>query len=606
MQREIGALLKALDSALVGSRAAKTGLILALIARQHAYLEGPPGCGKSLLAETLAVASGARVAAIRFHRDTRSTDLLGDVLLRLQRDGRQERLAREIAPGPLLQAEVALLDDISRAPGEALGPLLRVLSERRGLGRRLPLECAVATALPPQLELYADPLEPTQLDRFAVQVRMRGLLAGRRWDEARELLERGEPVASGPVMDARTRQRLQTSAARLPIGGETRRALLRLLGTLGSLAVGEEPILLTDRAFGVAALAILRAHAFVRGADRVEPEDLHAIRFMLGRRAPESVVEHFAALVQEVIADAKRPQAVSTSTPVGAARGEGGRSAEGLTLASGVEPPGPLEGPTADPPPPADVAKLLRAIRGRLERGSAELADDPAGQPRSYRWLRRLDEVFDADELDAQLWVEGRLPGTPRVFRRERRIAGGTLAVLRDVSASMEGRLSAWAGQVTGGLVRTAARRRMRIGYLEFNHRAEPYRVAGDFFHRRYQRLLGFAARGRAEGRTSYEAPLGSALSEFRGSAGRNRHVVLLSDGVPVLGDPEVRRERALARQLGVKVHTVFLGRGECPRVLDDLSAETGGLCFVGRPEPGGQIAVTLREPAAAGRKPAS
>ena len=108
----------------------------------------------------------------------------------------------------------------------------------------------------------------------------------------------------------------------------------------------------------------------------------------------------------------------------------------------------------------------------------------------------------------------------------------------------------------------------MRIGYVEFNHEAERYSAAGAFFHRRYTRLLSLAARRRAEGRTSYEAPLRTALTEFRGSAGRERHIVLLTDGIPVLGDPGVRSERALARQLGVKVHTVFIGLGDCPEVL--------------------------------------
>ncbi len=70
---------------------------------------------------------------------------------------------------------------------------------------------------------------------------------------------------------------------------------------------------------------------------------------------------------------------------------------------------------------------------------------------------------------------------------------------------------------------------------------------------------------------------------------------MLLTDGVPVLGDPYVRRERALARELGVKVHTVFLGLGECPEVLDEISRETRGLCFVARPRPDGRLTVLER-----------
>jgi hypothetical protein len=63
-----------------------------------------------------------------------------------------------------------------------------------------------------------------------------------------------------------------------------------------------------------------------------------------------------------------------------------------------------------------------------------------------------------------------------------------------------------------------------------------------------------------------------------------------------VLGDPTVRRERALARELGVKVHTVFLGLGECPEVLDEISRETHGRCFAVRPQPDGRVTVLERK----------
>jgi Mg-chelatase subunit ChlD len=160
----------------------------------------------------------------------------------------------------------------------------------------------------------------------------------------------------------------------------------------------------------------------------------------------------------------------------------------------------------------------------------------------------------------------------------------------------MEGRLSRWAGGVVAGVVRSATRRGTRIGYVEFNQRAERFSDGGRFFHRRYGKLLALAGRRRAEGRTSYEAPLRLALGEFRRKRGRDRHLVMLTDGVPVLGDPQVIRERALARRLGVRVHTVFLGLGDCPAVLDEISRETGGVRLIGRPGRDGRIRVRPRE----------
>jgi uncharacterized protein with von Willebrand factor type A (vWA) domain len=166
------------------------------------------------------------------------------------------------------------------------------------------------------------------------------------------------------------------------------------------------------------------------------------------------------------------------------------------------------------------------------------------------------------------------------VLRRERRSEGGALAILRDVSASMEGARTRLAADVIAGVVRAAARRRMRVGYVEFHHDAEPLLVDGALFHRGTRALLERARLARAEGRTSYEAPLGVVLEALRAQDRRSGHIVLLTDGVPVVGDPRVLRERALAQALGARIHTVFLGTEEMPPLLREIAGETGGLCF--------------------------
>ncbi|MCP4007115.1 MAG: AAA domain-containing protein [bacterium] len=594
-----------LDDVLSGQDEAKTGLVLALVAREHAYLEGPPGCGKSLLASAFAHQSGTISAAVRFHRDSGPAELLGDSVLRRLSLGRGERIRSELLPGPLLRAELAVLDDLSRAPGEALAPLLRILAERRALDCELPLECAIATGIPDAQDVHADPLEPTQLDRFAVQVRMRGLVDAGRWQTAREVIERecrgNGSFNADPALDTRERTALQARAAALSLDLAVRSGLLEFVQRLRLQAGCEGATLLTDRAFGRAAVSILRAHALVRGADRVEIQDLRALRYMLARRIPESLLGVVDELIDEVIHEGDRQgdrqgaPAISRpgATPSDGAAGSAGFSAQDESATADTT----LEGSAATvrkggDDDAAEVEVLLRALSGHFERGAADTGDDPGGQPRGYRRMRRLDEILDADPVDAVLLLEARLPGQPRVYRRRRENAGGTLAVLRDVSASMEGRLSRWAGQVVWGMVRTCAKRGMRMGYIEFNHDAERFSAGGRFFHRRYHKLLGLAASRRAEGRTNYEAPLRSALADFSRIGGRNRHIVLLTDGVPILGDPEVRRERALARELGVRVHTVFLGLGECPRVLGEIAAETGGLRFTARPRPGGKLSV--------------
>lgn len=601
----------ALGRVLIGQDGAATGLTLALLAEQHAYLEGPPGCGKSELAAALAALSGARTHTLVFHRDIRETDLLGDVLLSRHRHRGHERLRRELIPGPLLQAEIALLEDLPRSPGEALGPLLRILAERHALGQPLPLESAVATGPLEQVEAPIDPLEPGQLDRFAVQLRLTGLLTGGLFDEAAVLLEREaarEPspaAARSAVMRTATRKAAQRAAAALQVEPRTIHAYHRLLGrlrqrTADASAAGDR--LMSDRSFSSAALRLVRAHAFLRGAPAAAPRDLGAIRYMVAHRLPDEVQEDFDHILEELLGDPPNVTMTETGAQMPGAQSQGddsdGAAASSPASDSWIDDQADLPAPPTlfgKPPPPAQVDPLLRALVGRIERGRIDPDTDPGGQPRGYRPLRDLDELIDADLIEALLFAEGRLPGAPRTFERKRRSAGGAVAVLRDISASMAGRLTVWSSQVVLGILRVAARRRMRVGYVEFHHRALPHHVGGRLLHRSYSRLAEQAGQAKAVGQTNYEAPLRTALEGLRGGSGRNRHVVLLTDGLPIIGDTTVRRERQLARRLGVALHTVFLGNGDCPPVLDDISLETGGLRFCGRPLTAGGLRLEER-----------
>ena len=561
----------ALGRVLVGQDDAATGLTLALLAEQHAYLEGPPGCGKSELAAALASLSGARTHTLVFHRDIRETDLLGDVLLSRHRHRGHERLRRELIPGPLLQAEVALLEDLPRSPGEALGPLLRILAERQALGQALPLESAVATGPLEQVEAPIDPLEPGQLDRFAVQLRLAGLLTGRLFDEAAVLLERssarrrerevaapaatGEPALSRvvathtassagaaqalsangaaplpAVMNTPVRKAAQAAAAALQVEPRTLDAYHRLLDRLRQRSADESASgdrLMSDRSFSSAALRLVRAHAFLRGAPAAAPRDLGAIRYMVAHRLPDEVQEDFDHILEELLGDPPNVTMAETGAQMPGAQSQGddsdGAAAASPASDSWIDDQADLPAPPTlfgKPPPPAQVDPLLRALVGRIERGRIDPDTDPGGQPRGYRPLRDLDELIDADVIEALLFAEGRLPGVPRTFERKRRSAGGAVAVLRDISASMAGRLTVWSSQVVLGILRVAARRRMRVGYVEFHHRALPHHVGGRLLHRSYSRLAEQAGQAKAVGQTNYEAPLRTALG---GPAGRLR-----------------------------------------------------------------------------------
>jgi MoxR-like ATPase/Mg-chelatase subunit ChlD len=623
-ERVLDRLVSSFDALLVGQEDAKRALLLAILSRQHVYLEGEPGCGKSLLIEGLARLVGARAFVIAFHRDIREIDLLGDPVLSRQKTERGELLRRDLAPGPLLSSEIAVLEELPRAPGEALGPLLRILADRKALGRNLPLECAFATG-PPEVSAVLhgapiDPLEPSQLDRFALQVRMRGLLRQRQWRSAERVIARSadggslpgtgslrdDPTALEAVIDTAERHQLQAEAAVLEIAAPVRSAYLDLIEKLrdraATLKGSEGSVLLSDRTFGRSIWDVVRAHARLRRATRVEIEDLRALRLMVARRLPEALQQELDQMIEELVEeDSPEVQiAVSGSQviagPAYAGEGKPTDTPRTAAILEQDEEAFDLEPERRELSVAAEVGILMEALIGRIERGRNDPETDPGGQPRSYRPLRRLDELLDGDLIEAILYAEGRLPGAPRTYHRKRRNAGGAMIVLRDISASMAGTLATWAGEVVAGIVRVAAQRRMRVGYIEFHHKAVDYPVAGRLLNRSYSRLFELAAASRTLGQTNYEAPLRMALEALKGGMGRNRHIVMLTDGLPIIGDPTVRKERALAKKLGVQLHTVFLGSGDCPPVLDELSRETGGLRFQARPDARGQLLISERE----------
>jgi MoxR-like ATPase len=299
-----------LDRHVVGHDEAKDALLLGMLCREHVYLEGPPGTAKTRMAELAAAGSSLEFFFYQLHRDTRLAELVGDVVLerRPAPDGVGERIHQRVEPGGILTAEVCVLDDISRAPGEALNVLLRVLNERRFGDRAIPLLCCIATSNPLQDEYYNEPLDPANLDRFALQLRVSGLLA-EGGDPARALIDRFaegsvvEHPEPEPVLRRADLDRLHARLERVRVPDRVKDGLL---GVCRALVVeydcDEENSLLTDRSFLVKAIKLLRGRALLAGRDGVEPEDLDVLRWMTTFRVPPEVHEK----VPELIARAAR------------------------------------------------------------------------------------------------------------------------------------------------------------------------------------------------------------------------------------------------------------------------------------------------------------
>lgn len=316
-----------MDKHIVGHEAGKEAVLLALVAREHVYIEGPPGVAKTMLAETAAQATGLSFFFYQMHRDTKLHELIGDAVIIREPHPEGGEIVRSLTrPGGILTTELCVLDDISRAPGEALNVLLRLLNERQYCGPssggetwNMPLRTAIATSNPsdPGSRYYTEPLDPANLDRFVLQLQSQGAIAAGRWDEAARIIEmfsegigdgEAQEAGDGLTAGAATAELSAASRAfdrtRVPPG--VRRVLLELLRVLiEKHGVTQKNSLLTDRTFLVKALRIMRARAVLNGREECEPEDLWVLPYLTTFRVPEPVHRKMHSIVRSVLE--KRP-----------------------------------------------------------------------------------------------------------------------------------------------------------------------------------------------------------------------------------------------------------------------------------------------------------
>jgi MoxR-like ATPase len=163
VQEFAGVIRTEIAKAVVGQGDTVDLMLVALLARGHILLEGPPGTAKTLLAHSFARAVGLDFGRIQFTPDLMPGDILGTNLFNFQTS--QFVLSR----GPIF-TEILLADEINRTPPKTQAALLEAMQERTVTidGETMPLGprfTVVATQNPiEQQGVY--PLPEAQLDRF--------------------------------------------------------------------------------------------------------------------------------------------------------------------------------------------------------------------------------------------------------------------------------------------------------------------------------------------------------------------------------------------------------------------------------------------------------
>ncbi len=633
-----------LDDFIIGQDNVKEAMLLAMIAQEHIYVMGDPGSAKTLLAEVAGGAANLRFQFNQMHRDTRLAELIGDIQISREpitdADGKTtgEIIKQVLKPGGILTADIALLDDISRAPGEALNVLLRILNERKYQSLKIPLMTAIGTSNPTTEDYYNEPLDPANLDRFTMQLKTKSTVNTQQWSEARRIMDRYDGFPADLAQGEGAVQAQHVRAARGALRGVRlppivleayRRFIDNLINKYGCTP---DNSLLTDRTMLVKVPRMIKALAMLEGRSEANTADLRVLKHILTFRIPENLYENLENLLNEVIQEVEQNEEMlseqSEEQQQGAqgqeessesgeeaqeqdsggdkdlvdqlmeamqAQGEESEKRKSMQQQAASPEDGAPQFQRNAPQHVENLDVLLDKIRGRLERNQADSEVHPGGSPRTYRRMKTFEEFMDTDPGETAIWMNQVQPNLPRAFHRKKKNTGGKVVIIRDVSQSMEGRYARWTSSVVTRMVDMVRKKRMRIGYIEFNHVSRKYQHDGRFFTRDYDKLIDKAANVSCSGVTNYQYPLRDALTEFKKGRGSNRHILFLTDGEPTQGDWLVREERKQAKSMGVSIHTLFIGTTECPEILDILSEETDGSQFLATPDDRGGLSIAER-----------
>jgi MoxR-like ATPase len=147
----------------VGQEPLVQGVVVALLAKGHVLIEGPPGLGKTLVARSLGVVSGGSFKRVQFTPDLMPSDITGSSVFS------RETATFSFVPGPIF-AHLVLADEINRAPAKTQSALLEAMQDHQvtvdGTSRALPAPFAVIATQNPVESQGTYPLPEAQLDRF--------------------------------------------------------------------------------------------------------------------------------------------------------------------------------------------------------------------------------------------------------------------------------------------------------------------------------------------------------------------------------------------------------------------------------------------------------
>lgn len=246
------------------------GLVVAMVAQQHVLLLGPPGTGKSALAENLCQrVQGGKYFNWLLSRTSTPEELFGPISLKALENDSYKRITTNKLP----EATIAFIDEIWKCNSAVLNTLLPVLNEGKffndGAAIKVPLQMAVGASN----ELPEDREELGALwDRFLLRYVV-GYVKDPRSFEKLLQLDNKKPAQRTTI----TAEEMAGAQA-----GAEKVTCARIISHLTQLrqAVGGMNIPVSDRRWRWC-LGLIKAHAWLEGRSTATEQDLEVLAHSL-------------------------------------------------------------------------------------------------------------------------------------------------------------------------------------------------------------------------------------------------------------------------------------------------------------------------------------
>ena len=279
---QLNTIIDAIEERFPERREMATAAILALLSGQHFYVRGEPGTAKSAVIRFIMdLLLGAKQFSVQLTSSISEMAVTGPIDIPTYRDTGQ---LRHNTDGYLPWADVAYLDEVDKASKDLGQWLLTALNEGLhyevdpGTGhrsaRKIPLS-SVFTASNGQLDAQSEQ-GAAMYDRLLVRTFVEPLKDSRNMHRML-MLKFGNPELTQPepIEWAELKQIIDSVVPAMSISPQVMLATVELRQELAACE-----ITVSDRRFGWAH-DVMKAHAFLRGADTVEMRDIEALKFVM-------------------------------------------------------------------------------------------------------------------------------------------------------------------------------------------------------------------------------------------------------------------------------------------------------------------------------------